>query len=90
MAEFGVSAPWQTLVQVRQRIYEAILNNPGLLLSQRYPQNIACLQEVRHSSRQIGLATMSYCHQVQRILKVLGLSNASTLLPRGMMSNMAS
>ena len=33
---------------------------------------------------------MSSCHQVQRILKVLGLSNALTLVPREMMSNMAS
>lgn len=76
MAEFGVSTPWQTFVQVRQRIYEAMLDDPELLLSQRYPHNIAYLQEVRHSGVRIGLATMSYCHQVQRVLKTLGLSDA--------------
>ncbi len=76
MAEFHVNAPWQAFVQVRQSIYEAMLGDPELLLSQRYPHNIAYLQEVRHSGVRIGLATMSYCHQVQRILKVLGLSNA--------------
>ncbi len=77
MAEFGVSAPWQTFVQVRQRIYEAMMNDPELLLSQRGPQNIAYLQEVRHSSMQIGLASMSSCHQVQRILKMLGQPQAA-------------
>ena len=35
-SELGVSASWQAFVQVRQRIYEAMLNNPELLLSQRY------------------------------------------------------
>ena len=76
MAEFGVSAPWQVFVQVRQRIYAAMLDDPALLLSQRYLHNIAYLQEVRHSGVRIGLATMSYHHQVQRVLKVLGLSSA--------------
>lgn len=74
--EFGVNTPWQAFIQVRQRIYEAMLDNPELLLSQRYPHNIAYLQKVRHSGVRIGLATMSYCDQAQRVLKVLGLSNA--------------
>jgi len=75
-SELGVSTPWQAFVQVRQRIYEAMLDDPELLLSQRYPHNIAYLQEVRHSGVRVGLATMSYCDQAQRVLKVLGLSNA--------------
>lgn len=76
MPEFGVSTPWQTFVQVRQRVYEAMLDDPELLRSQRYPHNIAYLQEVRRSGVRIALATMSYCDQVQRVLKALGLSNA--------------
>ena len=76
MSEFGVSTPWQAFVQVRQRIYEAMLDDPELLLSQRYPHNIAFLQKVRQSGVRTGLATMSYSDQVQRVLKALGLSNA--------------
>ncbi len=34
------------------------MNDPELLLSQRYTQNIAYLQEVRHSSMHIGLANV--------------------------------
>src|SRR5712692_9301173 len=41
MAEFGVSAPWQAYVEVRQRIYDAMLENPELLRKQQYPHNIA-------------------------------------------------
>lgn len=76
MPEFGVNTPWQAFVQVRQRIYDAMLDDPELLLSQRYPHNIAYLQEVRHSGVRVALATMSYCDQAQRVLKVLGLSHA--------------
>jgi HAD superfamily hydrolase (TIGR01549 family) len=74
--ELGVSTPWQAFVQMRQGIYEAMLDDPDLLLGQRYLHNIAYLQEVRNSGVRTGLATMSYCYQVQRVLKVLGLSNA--------------
>ena len=48
MAEFDVDTPWQAYVQVRKGIYQAMLNDPQLLLSQRYPHNIDYLQEVRH------------------------------------------
>src|SRR3989441_1307647 len=76
MAEFGVSAPWQAYVRVRQRIYEAMLEDPELLREQQWPHNIALLHEFRRLGYQIALATMSYREQVQRVLEVLGLSDA--------------
>lgn len=76
MSEFGVSTPWQAFVQVRQRIYEPMLDDPELLLRQRYAYNIAYLQEVRPSGVRIGLATMFHSDQAQRMLKVLGSSKA--------------
>ncbi len=76
MAEFGVSAPWQAYVEVRQRIYEALLEDPELLRKQQWPHNIALLHEFRRMGCLIALATMSYREQVQRVLAVLGLSDA--------------
>jgi beta-phosphoglucomutase len=76
MAEFGVSAPWQAYVEVRQRLYEAMLEDPELLRKQRWPHNIALLHELRRQGYQIGLATMSYRNQVRRVLEVLELSDA--------------
>ena len=75
MAEFGVSAPWQAYVQVRQPIYEAMLKDPELLRKQQWPHNIALLHEFRRLGYPIALATMSYREQVQRVLGVLGLSD---------------
>src|SRR5947209_14029748 len=76
MVEFGVDTPWQAYVQVRQRIYQAMLEDPQLLRSQMYPHNIAYLQEVRRKGLRTALASMSYRQQVQRVLGILGLSDA--------------
>src|SRR3989441_8722897 len=76
MAEFGVSAPWQAYVQVRQPIYEAMLKDPELLRKQQWPHNIALLHEFRRLGYPIALATMSYREQVKHVLQVLGLSDA--------------
>jgi beta-phosphoglucomutase len=76
MAEFGVSAPWQAYVEVRQRLYDAMLEDPELLRKQQWPHNTALLHEFRRMGCQIALATMSYRKQVLRVLEVLGLSEA--------------
>ncbi|MFQ5614660.1 MAG: HAD family hydrolase [Anaerolineae bacterium] len=76
MAEFGVGTPWQAFVQVRLRHYEAMLADPEVLRSNRWPHNIALLQAARRSQCKVGLATMSYCPQVRRVLEVLNLSDA--------------
>ncbi len=76
MAEFGVSEPWQAYVRVRQRIYDAMLDDPELLRQQQWPHNIALLHEVRRLGYPIALATMSYRQQVLHVLEVLDLSNA--------------
>lgn len=76
MAEFGVDTPWQAYVQVRQRIYEVMLNDPALLRKQQWPHNIALLHESRRPGCRVALATMSYYKQVRRVLEVLGLADA--------------
>jgi beta-phosphoglucomutase len=75
MAEFGVSEPWQAYVRVRQRIYEALLEDPELIRQQQWSHNIALLHEFRRQGYPIALATMSYREQVRRVLEVLDLSN---------------
>ncbi len=76
MNEFGVDTPWQTFVQVRLRYYEELLADPYVLRNNQWPHNMALLQEARNTNCQIGLATMSHCAQVQRVLKILDLEDA--------------
>ncbi|MEM8535524.1 MAG: HAD family phosphatase, partial [Chloroflexota bacterium] len=76
MAEFGVDTPWQAFVQVRLQLYEALLSDPDVLCRSRWMHNINLLDETRASCQKVGLATMSYCAQVQRVLTILGIQDA--------------
>lgn len=76
MAEFGVSTPWQAYIHLRLRHYEALLADPEVLRRNQWPHNVALLHAARQAGCKVGLATMSYCPQVQRVLDVLGLMDA--------------
>ena len=76
MDEFGVSTPWQAYVQMRMRYYEDMLADPDVLRNNQWPHNMALLEEARRAQCKVGLATMSHCPQVQRVLQVLNLSEA--------------
>jgi beta-phosphoglucomutase len=76
MAALGVSTPWQAYVQLRLRIYEEMLADPGVIRRNQWPHNVTLLQAARRTCRFVGLATMSYCTQVQRVLDILALSEA--------------
>jgi beta-phosphoglucomutase len=73
MDEFGVDTPWQAFIQVRLHYYEELLADPDILRKNQWPHNIALLQEARKANCLLGLATMSYCAQVQRVLNILEL-----------------
>ncbi|MEA3441350.1 MAG: HAD family phosphatase [Chloroflexota bacterium] len=75
-SEFGVSTPWQAFIQVRLRYYHAIMADPQVLRDNRWSHNLALLEEARRTHCKVGLATMSRCEHVQRVLDVLGLSDA--------------
>lgn len=76
MNEFGVSAPWQALVQVRLGIYQRMLADPAVLRANQWPHTVALLQKARQYGCQTALATMSYCPQVRRVLQILHLTDA--------------
>jgi beta-phosphoglucomutase len=71
MSKFGVMMPWQAYVRVRLQIYDALLSDRELILSHRYPHNIALLHELRGAGYLTGLATMSHTEQTQRVLSIL-------------------
>ena len=76
MVKFGVTTPWQAYVQTRLQIYNEMLADPQILLNNQWPHNVALLHEARRQCRLIGLATMSHCPQVQRVLQILNLTAA--------------
>jgi len=76
MADYGVETPWQAYIQIRLAIYEEMLTDPRILLDNQWPHNVALLHEARRMGCKVGLATMSYCPQVQRMLEILDLQHA--------------
>jgi beta-phosphoglucomutase len=73
MEEYGVKTTWQAYVQVRLQIYQDLLADPEVIRSNQWPHNVTLLQEARRARCKIGLATMSYCLQANRILDILSL-----------------
>ncbi len=73
VAEFNVTTPWQAFVQIRLRIYGEMLADPEVIRQNQWPHNVSLLKEARRVCRQMALATMSYCPQVQRVLDILNL-----------------
>jgi beta-phosphoglucomutase len=76
MSKFEVDEPWQAFAAVRLEIYEGFLDDPDLLLKQRYPHNIELLHELRSEGYPTALTTMSHRQHVRRVLSVLGLADA--------------
>jgi HAD superfamily hydrolase (TIGR01509 family) len=76
MDAYGVETPWQAYIQIRLGIYEKILSDPEVLIKNQWPHTIGLLQQAADSCPKVGLATMSYCAQVQRVLKILNLEKS--------------
>lgn len=76
MNEFSVSTPWQAFIQLRLQFYDDIVSKPEVLQSHQWPYTMALLGTARSSSCKVGLATMSRCSQVRRVLDALALSDA--------------
>lgn len=75
MAEFGANEPWQVYTRLRLRIFEEILADESVLKKAAWRHNIELLNKVRAEGCKVGLATMSYCPQVNRSLRALELEN---------------
>ena len=73
--DFSVDTPWQAYLQIRVKIYDELLLNPQVVKENIWPHTIALLKRARENSQKLGLATMSYCPQVQHILSILQLHN---------------
>jgi beta-phosphoglucomutase len=76
MAEFGVDTAWQAYVQVRLQIYTQMLADPDVIRKNQWPHNVSLLQEARRADCTVGLATMSFCPQVRRVLEILDMTES--------------
>ena len=80
MAEFGVSTAWQAYVQLRLNIYDAMLEDPNVILNNQWAHNVDLLNFAREKTCITALATMSYREQVNKILAILGWQDKFTFI----------
>lgn len=76
MSEFGASEPWQVYTRLRLRLFEETVADENVLRNAAWKHNVELLCQVRAANCKVGLATMSYCPQVERSLRALDLENA--------------
>jgi len=76
MAELGVDTSWQAFMEMQMRIYNQMVDDPGVLRREQLPHNIALLHEARQNGYKTALATLSSREQTSRLLGMLGLSGA--------------
>lgn len=75
MDAHSVETPWQAYVQIRLKIYNNLLTDPEVIVRNQWPHNVELLKRAAESCAKVGLATMSYCTQVQRVLSILKLDD---------------
>ncbi len=73
MSGLGVSTTWQAFVQVRMRIFNSMLQDPTVLRSHRWPDNLDLLKWARQEKYKTGLATNSRCAEANRVLEILDI-----------------
>jgi HAD superfamily hydrolase (TIGR01509 family) len=70
---FGLNVTWQRLIDIRMKIYDDMLADPGLLKQQEYPYATALLRKVKGMGYPTGLCTMSYAPETAVVLKTLDI-----------------
>jgi HAD superfamily hydrolase (TIGR01509 family) len=65
----------ELLIERRLNIYHKLLSDPTILPKYSCRYNIKLLETVREKGFKTGLATMSHCEQVKKVLKIIELEN---------------
>lgn len=65
----------ELLIERRLNIYHNMLADPAIFLKYLCKYNIKLLKTVREKGFKTGLATMSHCEQVKKVLKIIELED---------------
>ncbi len=81
--ELHVTTPLDAYMELRLRIYEAMIENEQLIREQEYPWSTGLLRELHRAGHPVGIATMSHRKHATLVLERLGLANeVDTLITR--------
>ena len=71
---FGLDVTWQALIDIRMKIYDAMLADPKLVKQQEYPYATGLLRKVKGLGYPTGLCTMSYAPETAVVLHTLDIA----------------
>lgn len=74
-AGFDARFPWQVLARIRLEIYEGMLADADILRANQWPHAVDLLRAAARNGCRTGLASMSTCEQVIRVLDAIGLQD---------------
>lgn len=74
-AGFDARFPWQVLARIRLEIYEGMLADAETLRANQWPNAVDLLRSAARNGCRTGLASMSTCEQVIRVLDAIGLQD---------------
>jgi 6-phosphogluconate dehydrogenase len=69
----GLDVTWQQLIDIRMKMYDAMLADENLVKKQEYPHATALLRKVKGMGYPTGLCTMSYAPETAVVLKTLDI-----------------
>ena len=75
MDAYSLETPWHAYIQIRLKVYNDLLADPEVIVCNQWPHNVELLKRAAKSCTKVGLATMSVCTQVQRVLSILKLDD---------------
>ena len=76
MKELRATTPEEAFTKLRLKDYDEMLGDAKLIRSRELPHAVRLVELAREVREKTGLATMSHRDQVDRILAILGLTNA--------------
>jgi beta-phosphoglucomutase len=71
---FGLNVTWQGLIDIRMKIYDAMLADAKLVKQQEYPYATGLLRKVKGLGYPTGLCTMSYAPETAVVLHTLDIA----------------
>jgi beta-phosphoglucomutase len=71
---FGLNVTWQGLIDIRMKIYDAMLADAKLVKQQEYPFATGLLRKVKGLGYPTGLCTMSYAPETAVVLHTLDIA----------------
>jgi beta-phosphoglucomutase-like phosphatase (HAD superfamily) len=83
MDAYRVGTPWQAFVQIRMKLYGAMLEDPLAIVKHRCPHSLDLLIWAGENNFKTGLVSSAGCSRTHRVLQILDVANEFDFIATG-------